>query len=326
MTYNGMEKAILDFGKQFAFSPRVENARKLKVHNKFTVCGMGGSNLVMGLLKIANPAIDALEHRNYGLPPLSVAALKDRLNVAVSYSGNTGETLSSFAEARRRGLPLAVIATGGKLLRRAEKYGVPYVELPITGIQPRMALGFITKALLKLMPYPELYRQAGALATVLKPNAVRSAGKQLARNFKNHVPVIYASDANRMIAYNWKIKFNETGKIPAFYNVLPELNHNEMTGFDAKPKSRHLSERFHFVLHKDQDDDARIQRRMEMLARIYRARKLPITVLPLRGKNKLHKTFSSLILADWAAFYTAKQYGLESEQVPVVEEFKKLIS
>lgn len=321
-----MGKAILDFGKQFAFSPRVENARKLKAYGKFTVCGMGGSNLVMGLLKIADPTIDSVEHRNYGLPALSTTATKDRLNVAVSYSGNTEETLSSFDAALRRRLPLAAIATGGKLLARAKKQGVPYIELPITGIQPRMALGFITQALLKLMHRGALYRQASALAIILKPSKARSAGERLARDFKNHIPVIYASDINGMIAYNWKIKMNETGKIPAFYNVLPELNHNEMTGFDVKEKSRHLSKQFHFILLKDRDDDVRIQRRMEVLARIYRARHLPVKVVSMPGKNPLHKIFSSLILADWTAFYTAKQYGLESEKVPMVEEFKKFIA
>lgn len=320
-----MGKAILDFGKQFAFSPRVENARKLDAHGKFSVCGMGGSNLVMGLLKIADPTIDAVEHRNYGLPALNTAARKGRLNIAVSYSGNTEETLSSFDEARRRHLPLAAVATGGKLLARAKKHGVPYVQIPDTGIQPRLALGFMTKALLKLMAHKKLFVQAAALSSTLKPGQFEARGKRLARTLKNHVPVIYASDTNSMIAYNWKIKFNETGKIPAFCNVLPELNHNEMTGFDVKPKSRRLSAQFYFVLLKDKSDDARIQKRMDVLARLYRARKLPVEIVPLSGKNTLHKIFSSLILADWTAYYTAKQYRLEAEQVPMVEEFKKLI-
>lgn len=321
-----MGKAILDFGKQFAFLPRVENARKLDAHGKFTVCGMGGSNLVMGLLKIVDPTIVAVEHRNYGLPALSAAALKDRLNIAVSYSGNTEETLSSFDEARKRHLPLAAVATGGKLLARAKKHGVPYVQIPDTGIQPRLALGFMAKALLKLMGYTKLSVQAAALSSTLKPGLFEERGKRLARTLKNHVPVIYVSDANRMIAYNWKIKFNETGKIPAFCNVFPELNHNEMTGFDSKPRSRHLSKLFHVILLKDSDDHLRIQKRMEVTARLYRARKLSVEIVPLSGENTLHKIFSSLILADWTAYYTAMQYGLESEQVPMVEEFKKLIA
>lgn len=320
-----MKEAILDFGKQFAFLPRVENGRKLDAYGRFTVCGMGGSNLVMGLLKVADSTIDAVEHRNYGLPALSTAAFKDRLNIAVSYSGNTEETLSSFDEARRRRLPLAAVAIGGKLLARAKKYGLPYVQIPDTGIQPRLALGFITKALLRLMGHKKLFVQAAALSSTLKPGRFEARGRRLAKALKNHVPVIYASDANRMVAYNWKIKFNETGKIPAFYNVFPELNHNEMTGLDVKLRSRYLSRQFHFIFLQDKSDHPRVQKRMKATAQLFRARRLPVELIQLQGKSALHKIFSSLVLADWAAYYTAKQYGLEPEQVPMVEEFKKLI-
>lgn len=319
-----MKNTIRDFAKQFAWEPKIVQRPSLRF-SKFVVCGMGGSNLTVGLLKIADPGIDAVEHRNYGLPPLSAAQLRQRLAIAVSYSGNTEETISSFEEARKRKLPLAAVAVGGKLIARAKKYRVPYVQIPDTGIPPRMALGFTTNALLKLMGNTELFAQATALAHALKPRAFDTRGRRFARALKNHVPIIYASDANRMIAYNWKIKFNETGKIPAFYNVLPELNHNEMTGFDARPRSRHLSKLFHFIVLTDDNDHPRIRRRMEVTERLYRARKFPMENVRLKGESALHKIFSSLTLADWIAFYSARQYGLEPEQVPMVEEFKRII-
>ena len=65
---------------------------------------------------------------------------------------------------------------------------------------------------------------------------------------------------------------------------------------------------------------------MEVTAKLYQDRGLPVEILELKGQSKLEAVFSSLILADWAAFYTAEGYGLESEQVPMVEEFKRLIA
>ncbi|MBI4272789.1 hypothetical protein HY621_02980, partial [Candidatus Uhrbacteria bacterium] len=109
------------------------------------------------------------------------------------------------------------------------------------------------------------------------------------------------------------------------YNVLPELNHNEMTGFDVKETSRQLSEKFFFIFLKDHTDHPRIQKRMDILERLYQDRGLPVRVIDLEGVHPFYKIFSCLVLADWTAIYTAEQYGLESEQVPMVEEFKKLV-
>ncbi len=131
---------------------------------------------------------------------------------------------------------------------------------------------------------------------------------------------------NEAIAYNWKIKFNETGKIPAFYNIFSELNHNEMTGFDVKDVTKDLSKNFTFILLKDNADDERIQKRMRILKKLYEDRGLSVIEIELQGDTAFQKIFSSIILADFAAYYTAMGYGLDPEQVPMVEEFKKLVS
>jgi hypothetical protein len=65
---------------------------------------------------------------------------------------------------------------------------------------------------------------------------------------------------------------------------------------------------------------------MEVLEKLYKNRNLQVEILKLQEKDFWHKIFSSLILADWVAYYTALEYGLDPEQVPMVEEFKKLIS
>ena len=72
-------------------------------------------------------------------------------------------------------------------------------------------------------------------------------------------------------------------------------------------------------------DHKKIQRRMDVVARLYKKRKLPVVNLKLSGKNKWQQIFSSLLIADWAAYYTAMSYKLEPEEVPMVEEFKKMI-
>ena len=210
-------------------------------------------------------------------------------------------------------------------MERAEKDMLPYIMLPDTGIQPRMALGFTMKAILKFMGEEEALKELAGLSKTLEPQLYEKEGKVLAEHIRGFVPVIYSSEKNWPIAYNWKIKFNETGKIPAFGNIFPELNHNEMTGFDVKETSKHLSEKFYFIFLKDSQDHSKIQQRMEVTEKLYKDRGLPVELFDLKGDQAFHKIFSSLILADWAAYYTAVGYGVEPELVPMVEEFKKLI-
>lgn len=321
-----MYDAIKNFHQQFGYQPKIENAENLKRgFSKFIIAGMGGSNLVADLLRIRDPYLDIIAHKNYGLPKISEDELLSRLLIANSYSGNTEETIDFLLQAMSRKLSAAVIATGGHLIDLAKKHRLPYIQIPSTGIQPRSALGFNMNAVVKFIGRENLTEELIALTGPLKPSEIEPAGKTLAKKLQGFVPVIYSSAENIGIAYNWKIKFNETGKIPAFYNVFSELNHNEMTGFDVKDGNRDLTKKFYFILLKDKDDEPRIQKRMDVLEKLYRDRGLPIEVINLQGSSVFHKIFASLILADWAAYYTANQYGLEPEQVPMVEEFKKLI-
>lgn len=321
-----MDQAIRDFPKQFEYEPVIENEDNLKRKKRFIVCGMGGSNLSAGLLKIVNPKLDIISHRNYGLPALASEELEKYLVIVSSYSGNTEETIDAFNAALEKGLGLTAITTGGKLLELAQKNTVPYIQMPKTGIQPRSALGFALRTLLKLMGDEEGLCQTLALADSLDVADCEKQGKALAERFQGKIPVVYSSQRNEPIAYNWKVKFNETGKIPVFYNVFPELNHNEMTGFDTLSSAKPLSEKIHFIFLRDDQDDSRILKRMDATKKIYTDRGFGVEVLELTDNNPWQKIFTSLLVADWAAFYLARYYDADPEEVPMVEEFKKLIA
>lgn len=320
-----MEEALKNFNQQFGFEPKIENEEKLGRFSRFVVCGMGGSHLAADLIRRWQPPLALQVWSDYGLPPLTEEELRASLLVASSYSGNTEEVIDAFERARAKGLPLAAISVGGQLLERAREHKLPYVQLPDKGLQPRSALGFSLRALLKLMGQEAGLRESAKLAKGLEPTAFKTKGKALAEKLKGKIPVIYSSTRNRVLAYNWKIKFNETGKIPAFDNVLPELNHNEMMGFDVKETTKELSARFHFIFIKDRADHPQILKRMKVLAEQYQDRGLPVEEIELEREDTFYRLFANLILADWTALYTARQYGLEPEEVAMIEEFKKLI-
>lgn len=322
-----MYDAIKSFPEQFLFSPVVENKEKLGAYERFVVLGMGGSHLAADFIAAWKPALSLTVYAGYGLPHIPDEALKKTLVIASSYSGNTEETIDGFEEAGRRGIARAAIAVGGKLRDLARVQGVPFVQFPDTGIQPRSSIGFGIKALLVLMGETEALAGIGGLPERLtsRMDECEKEGKALAEAIRGFVPVIYASDRNRAVAYNWKIKFNETGKIPAFCNVFPELNHNEMTGFDRTDTTCALSERMFFVFIEDSDDHPKVQKRMAITKELYGARAIRVASVKMTGGDVFEKMFSSTLTADWAAYYTAQLYGVEANEVPMVDEFKKQI-
>jgi len=320
-----MYEIIKNFNKQFEYEPQIEGNLSLEGVKNFIVVGMGGSHLSADILNSYDPSFNILVHKNYGLPSLSEEILKNNLIILNSYSGNTEEVIDAFYIALEKKLRMVSISKNGKLLKLSQEHNVPFVKLPEPKTQPRLALGFQTKALLKVMGKEKELEEISELAQILKPEDFEEQGRDLAKKIKDKIPIIYSSERNQAIAYNWKIKFNETSKIPSFYNVFPELNHNEMTGFDVKETTSHLSQNFIFLLLFDEEDHFKIQKRMEILKNLYEERGLKVEILKLEGKNRFHKIFSSLILADWTSFYLAKEYNIEPEEVPMVEEFKRLI-
>ncbi len=317
--------AIKNFPKQLAFEAKIENEDKLQQVSRFIVSGMGGSHLAADLIKVWNPYMPCIVHSNYGLPALSHSELEQSLIVASSYSGNTEEAIDSFQEAIGQNLQIAAIATGGELLKRAQDSKVPFIKLPDTGIQPRSAAGFGIIALLKLMREERSLQELKELSRLLRPDAFQDGGKRIAEAMKGYIPLVYASDRNKAVADNWKIRLNETGKIPAFTNAVPESNHNEIMGFDLLGETRAIGERFSFIFLLDDDDHPRIRLRMKIMEKIFTERGFSIEKVELKGNTKWEKILTSLLLADWVAFYTAEQYGIGTDVEESIEEFKKLV-
>ena len=319
-----MKEAIKNFPNQLRFEPIIENEKALISTKNFVVCGMGGSHLAADLLKTWNPLLNLIIHHDYGLPVLT-NGLNNYLIIISSYSGNTEEAIDGFHEAITKKLPVACISTGGKLLGLAIKYKKPYIKIPDTGIEPRSALGFSIVSLLKLMKEERALLEIKKTANKINMERAEKEGKILAKKLKDFIPIIYSSTRNEPIVYNWKIRFNETGKIPAFYNTFPELNHNEMVGFDGEKKIKKLLKNFYFIFLKDETDHPRILLRMEILKELLKKKGFLVEILKLEGKNIWEKVFFSLLTADWATYYIAQQYGLKAQETEIINNFKNTI-
>jgi len=329
-----MRQVILNFPEQFRFGfESVKNIKK-QINNLYSsdqltlvgniiICGIGGSALPGSLIKLiskkflADIKTQIIIHRDYGLP---FCASKKSLIICVSYSGNTEETISAYLEAKRKNFKIISIASGGKLLELSRKYATPIAIVPAR-IQPRCALGYQFSALVGILEELKFIKnvQKKLLESVknLNVKGLEKTGEKLAKKIINKIPIIYCSQSNKALAYLWKIKFNENSKIPSFWNYFPELNHNEMVGYTLAKKY------FSIIILRDIDDNKRMQKRMELTARILEKKEKNISFIELSEKNIWEKIFNNLILADWTSYHLAAFNKIDPMPVKIVEELKK---
>ncbi len=318
-----MEEAIKNFHKQFEYEPIIRNSEKLKEkYDHFILCGMGGSHLAAGIIKMQIPGIELYVHKDYDLPPYDDDFFKKSLLIASSHSGNTEEVLSFLRAGIEKGYDVAVITTSGKLFEIAVSQQLPHIVIPDGGLEPRSALGFSSLALAKILRNDELLKQLKEAGKSIKPDILKEEGRSLANVISNKTPIIYSSNQNLAIVYNWKIKFNETGKIASFYNLFPELNHNEMQGFDDEENSS----KFHFIFLHDKTDHERIEKRMVVTSKIFEEKGFSVSNLELVGQNTLEKIFNSLLIADWTALEIAKSNAKNPQSVLMIEDFKQRLN
>ncbi|MFM2357466.1 MAG: hypothetical protein RJA61_203 [Candidatus Parcubacteria bacterium] len=309
--------------QQISWKPDISTLHAHKKTPHFVLCGMGGSHLATGLLKMLRPGIDLYVHRDYNLPPFSDEFFNQSVCIASSYSGNTEEVLSFYSEAQTKGYSLIVITSGGKLLELAKKDNIPFILLP-QGLQPRDALGFFLSALTHIVGDQELLALFQSFSEETSPLDIKALS--FVEFLQGRIPVIYSSLKNLPLAYIWKIKLNETSKVPAFYNVLPELNHNEMEGFDSVPQTEGLSKQFSFVFLKDSTDNPRIIKRMEVLKELFVSKGLPVLEYVLNTESVLHKITEAVDVAHGVSVKLAELSGVDPESVPLIESFKKKLA
>ncbi len=318
MTVRTIEAALKKFPEQLLTVPTVKNARALVSLPHTIVLGMGGSRLAADLLRVHTPTLPLIVHGDYGLPALPENTYTQSMVIACSFSGNTEEVLDGFERSLEAQLHVAVITSGGALLKRASEAGVPHVIVPQSVPQPRFGVGYFVRALLALIGSDATVKELQEFATTFNSEEKKEEGEQLAARLENRIPLIYTSTRNAPLGYNWKIRFNETAKIPAFANIIPEANHNELEGFDASG----LTHQFYGLFLTDDRDDERVKERMQRTALTYNAHGVQTECIALEGKTSFEKIFSTVLFADWTSLALANLRGVQASNVPLIEEFK----
>ena len=318
-----MKDTIIKFPEQFqeGFDAAKETGKELagKKFKEILICGMGGSALPGELVKLLIPflkiKIPVRVHKDYGLPPF---VQKDSLIICISYSGNTEETLSAFKEALGK-FSLVCVTSGGQLEKLSRQEGIPLALLP-QKTAPRMALGYQFAALIQILENIKII--SGSKEAILKAAAsaeaekIEERGKELAETIYGKIPTVLSSKKYFALAYIFKILLNENSKIPAFCNVFPELDHNEIQAFKEK------EERVLALILKAEDDQERIQKRMQATAEII-GRSSQVEFVEIAGQDIFEKIIDSLLLFYWTSFHIAQKKHIDPLENGLIDELKE---
>lgn len=319
--------------KQVQFDTEITNPEHdgREIH-QVVVSGMGGSALAALIVKAwlkEELAVPFEVVRSYNLPGY---VGKNTLVIASSHSGNTEETLSALNEAKQKGAQVAIVASGGKLADAAETDKIAYAAIP-AHIQPRMAMIYNLRALVKLLVHfgltsQDKFDEIAATADWLHEQTKaweagvtvdKNYAKQLALLAVGKTPVIYAGTLMAPIAYKWKISWNENAKNVAFWNELPEFNHNEFIGWSSHPVEKPFAV-FDLI---SQFEHPRILKRFEVTDRLLSGRRPKANTVELQGETPMQQYLWASILADFVSIYVAILNGVDPTPVDLVEKLKQ---
>jgi glucose/mannose-6-phosphate isomerase len=209
---------------------------------------------------------------------------------------------------------------------------MPIVTVP-PGMQPRAALLELFTPMLAVLSrlgvIPDLAGELDAGRAALE-EAIAAYGpdvrtdqnpaKQLATALLGSVPVIYGAEATAALAYRWKCQFNENSKVPSFDHALPEMNHNEIVGFEGMVDFHTLS---HVLMLRDERQHRQVERRFDLTKRLIEKRVRGVISISGDGDTALARMLDLVLLGDYVSLYLACLRNVDPGPVDIIEQLKR---
>jgi glucose/mannose-6-phosphate isomerase len=315
---------------QLRTQPANERKSKGSAVRNIVFMGMGGSasagDLVLDWL-VNKVSVPAMVHRDPAIPGF---VNSNTLFVAISYSGETRETLTAFREARKRGSNLVAIGTGGKLQKLSEELDVPFLAVR-PAPAPRAALGqMVVATSIALHSYGIIQdpsteidlasRELRRLSNRIQRQVPFSENpaKRLAASLKGRLPVIYTFRRMASVARRFKNQLAENSKMVAKYGLLPEAGHNEIEAW-FKPRLPLAP-----IFIRDYSESASEQSMLKSFrSTITKASRITPAQVRLKAHTPLGELLSPVLYLDFVSVYLAFLGGLDPTETPWIRLYRK---
>ncbi len=320
-------------GNQLRWAADVE-LPQIPATSDVLIAGMGGSGIagdfVTALASVGRGRVAV--QKGYG--PLPGWALDRKpLLIAISFSGNTEETLDVVGAASATDIPILTLTTGGELGRITGEKGWATISVP-GGIQPRAAVGYLFGAVARVVAAaglipdqrPALIEAADAADHATSEGNTRwHLAADIAQGLAGRIPIIYGGGpVSGAVAQRWKTQINENAKTPSWWSVLPELDHNELVGWEAMPSL--TRKYFGVVALTDATDHPRVRDRLAH-SRALTENAVPwVAEVVAEGDTPLARLMSLVVVGDLMSLMLAETAGVDPVPVDTIEKLKKLLT
>ena len=334
-----MHKSIFDFPDHIIQA--LDIGGKITLHNDYekiqniVVAGMGGSAIGGDLVKLLTKNelnIPLVISRNYKLPNW---VNENTLVICSSYSGNTEETLSCFNDALIRGGKTVGISTGGELTKQLIENNLDVITIP-SGLQPRAALALSFVPMLSLLNKigfisSNFIQELNSSVDLLKvfrdkycDQSDQNPSYATAQKIYKTVPIIYGeNEYTGIIAVRWKGQLSENAKMLAFCNDLPEMNHNEIVGWE---NNKTLMEKTSIIWFSDVEDHPRIVSRQTATKDIIAKTTSTHEKITLEGDTQFNRLLHLVHYGDWVSYWCAILHQTDPTPVTKIDQLKKILS
>jgi len=325
-----------DIGRRFEMPAAFRNPANI------VLAGMGGSAVAGDFLaRLCEEwvSVPFAVSRNYEIPGF---VGPKTLFIASSHSGDTEETRAAVRAALRRKARILCITTGGKLsafARRHREDGVALLAIPRKDprMPPRAALGYslipLVRALESLGLYPGAGRHISEAVSLLaklrgrvrpKVAARRNRAKRLAAALFGKVPWVHGTAGiMSAAAYRWRTQLNENSKTLAYSSECPELNHNEVVGWE---RAERLPARIEVVMLRRPGDHWRNRARVDIVSEKLVGPKAPVQVIEAEGRSGLAQLLWTVYLGDWTSLYLAFLNGVDPASIDSINTLKRALA
>ena len=324
-----MRSLIASFSDQLssAADSMGQQALPLKVpgHNRILVLGMGGSGIggrfLSGLLQDAASVPIASGH-DYRIPawvgPSTVV-------IACSYSGNTEETLIALNRAVEAGAQIRALTSGGELGQRAEANQWPCLKVP-GGHPPRSQFGWAVTGLLHHFAAlghtpndaPNVLDDVRASADLLRANnsEIQALAGQWSALLRHRAPMLYGDASLEPVLIRWRQQINENAKRLCNHHVFPEMNHNELVGWESGDANTAS-----LFLHTP-EDHPRTAERMRLCKAIFSETGAAVEAVTAKGATRLQRWVYLVHIGDWLSLLMAENSGVDPVDIRHIDYLK----
>jgi len=275
--------------------------------------------------------VPVLVFRNYHVPAF---VDESTLVFAISFSGDTEETVEAVTAAALQGARVVAVTQGGELAHLAESWGAPIVRVADDIPQPRTGLGALAIPPLVVLEDIGLFPGAGywidAAIEQLRSRRDQLAKPEnvaqlLARRIGRTVPLIHGGGGlGAVAAQRWKTDINENAKCPAFWNAQSELCHNEVSGWGQHGDL--TRQMFTLVNLRHDFEHPQVMHRFDLTADLLDEVVSSVESVQAEGEGELAQLLDLILVGSVTSVHMALQEGVDPGPIPAQEQMKHALA